>query len=276
MSTNENKGIILLRQELPTLQSIMALNKKGGDLATLAAQEISYLEAVSLQKPILMKCNANSVLLAVKSVLKQNLTLDPYAGLVYIKTRNVNTGTQAAPVWETTLEIQPTCNGLISIARQCGRILDIKRPVVTKDTGTGRITGVSVELLLPSIPEPRWETFEFTDEEDFYRWRRASHNENGRNKQDANAETFNYANPNYTNFKGGIDPEFARAKAIRHALKKLGTNLHELKPGTMVIHTDTKSPLIDIKTAISEAQEVHEVKEEKKELKADLPDGNDL
>jgi len=50
-----------------------------------------------------------------------------------------------------------------------------------------------------------------------------------RNKQDANNEKLNYANDNYTNWKGGIDPEFARAKAIRHALKKLGTNANEYK-----------------------------------------------
>jgi hypothetical protein len=243
MST-QNNPVALLKQETPQLQAIMAIYKKGQDIAVLATQEISYLETIALTKPEINQCEAISVLLAVKSVLKQNLSLDPYAGLVYVKTRNINSGTRDKPEWKKALEIQPTANGLISIARQCGRILDIKRPQVTKSAETGKITGVSVEILLPSVPQPRWETFTF-DEDDFYRWQRASHNENGRNKQDANPNTFNYANPNYTNFKSGIDPEFARAKAIRHSLKKLGTNPHEVKPGQIVIDT-TKTPLVDI------------------------------
>jgi hypothetical protein len=161
--------------------------------------------------------------MAVKAVMKQNLSLDPAAGLVYIKTRNVKVGDK----WAKALEIMPSANGLISIARQCGRILDIKRPQVEKDTN-GKVTGVSVEVLLPSYGEPRWEKFEF-DESDIFRWRRASHKEMSRNKPDANNESLNYANDNYTNWNGGIDPEFARAKAIRHALKKLGTNANEYK-----------------------------------------------
>ena len=76
------------------------------------------------------------------------------------------------------------------------------------------------------MPTGRWEVRTF-DESDFIRWQIASHKENGRNKEDASLEKLNYANPNYTSWKGGIDPEFARAKAIRHGLKKLGTNANE-------------------------------------------------
>lgn len=251
---NKQNAVLALKAEIPQLRAILALNARPGqDLATMAEAEIGYLEAAAITKPIIYECEPITVLLAVKTVLKQNLTLDPYAGLVYIKTRSINVGTRATPVYKTALEIQPSCNGLISIARQCGRILDIKRPEVTKDA-TGKVNAVQVDLLLPSIPAPRWETFKF-DEDDIYRWQRASHNENGRNKQDANANTFNYANPNYTNFKGGIDPEFARAKAIRHALKKLGTNQSEQRANKIVIDPGKSKEIIVDKNADMQASE---------------------
>ena len=142
---------------------------------------------------------------------------------MYVKTRNVKVkAANGAEEWKKVLEITPTCNGLPSIAYQCGKIIDHKNPDVKKDE-SGKVVSVCFEFQLSN---GRWEAREF-DESDFYRWQRASHNENGRNKQDASAEKLNYANPNYTNWKGGIDPEFARAKAIRHALKKLGTNPNE-------------------------------------------------
>lgn len=267
-------GITLLKQEQNQLIAIMGLNRKGENIATLIQQEIAYLEAAGIAKPVIMQCKPLSVLLAVKSVLKQNLTLDPYAGLVYIKTRNVKVSVNP-DVWETAMEIQPTCNGLISIARQCGRILDIKRPQITKNK-EGQVNGVSVEILLPSTPEPRWEKFEF-DEDDFYRWRRASNNESGRGKADVQSEEHKYANPNYKNFKGGIDPEFARAKAIRHSLKKLGVNQHEVKPGQMIIDM-SKTPFINPVIANIEGQDnpTHITEDIKHEEVKSLPKTEDL
>lgn len=217
-------GLELCRAEITTLQAIIKLNSEAGvDAETVALQELEHLNSVCFLKPEINECIPETVVMAIKTVMKQNLSLDPSAGLVYIKTRNV----KVKDKWVKALEIMPSANGLISIARQCGRILDIKRPQVEKDD-KGKVISVSVELLLPSYGEPRWENFEF-DESDIYRWRRASHKEMSRNKQDANNEHLNYANDNYTNWKGGIDPEFARAKAIRHSLKKLGTNANEHK-----------------------------------------------
>lgn len=225
---NKQSEIIqLAKKELPQLKAIIGLNaSKGSDIETLALQELEYLQMLGTTKPEIYECNPQSIIAAVKTVLKQNLTLDPYAGLVYVKTRSV----QVNNVWTKTLEIQPSANGIISINRQCGRILDIERPEVMKDD-KGKVVGVKVRYLVPSYSEEgkrcyKWRQIEF-DESDFFRWRRASHKENGRNKTDANPETMNYANPNYTSWKGGIDPEFARAKAIRHGLKKLGTNQNE-------------------------------------------------
>lgn len=222
----------IIKKEQPALEKILALNARpGADLATIVAQEIMYFELISVTRPEILKCTPQSILLAVRDVMKKNLTLDPSAGLVYIKTRGVNLGTYDRPNWISVLDITPTVNGLISYYRQLGRILDYTYPEIKKDS-TGKVIEVSMQLLLPSYGKPRWEKRTF-DESDFMRWRKASHKENGRSwkantgKPQPNDAELNYANPNYTNFKNGIDPEFARAKCIRHSLKKLGANQQE-------------------------------------------------
>jgi hypothetical protein len=221
--------LALVRQELPAIEKILALHALPGvDIPTIAAQELMHLEAIAQAKPDILQCTPQSILLAVKSVMQKNLTLDPYAGLVYVKTRSINIGTQDKKEWVKVVEMMPSVNGLISINRQLGRILDYTNPQVIKD-GKGKVIGVSMKILKPSFGQPRWELYEY-DESDFKRWRTASHRDNGRNKNDANATTLNYANPNYTSHEGGIDPEFARAKCIRHSVKKLGTNPQEQAP----------------------------------------------
>jgi hypothetical protein len=252
---NELKPIELLKQEIPSLKALLALNtSKDVDVETLALQELEYIRQYAINNTAIMECMPQTVVIAVRNVLKQNLTLDPYAGLVYIKTRNVNTGSKENPVWKKALEIQPSANGLISVARQCGRILDIKRPEVTKD-GNGKVIAVSVEVLIPSTPSPRWDKISF-DEDDFYRWQRASHKENSRGKKatEVDNETLNWANENYTNWKGGIDPEFARAKAIRHALKKMGTNPNE-RNATRIVIDAPKTIVVELDADIKASQD---------------------
>ncbi len=223
----QKNGLELVKEELPTIEKILALSARPGtDLSTVAQNELMYLEAITQSKPEILKCTPLSLLLAVKGVMQKNLSLDPEAGLVYVMTRSVNTAPKGQPAnWVSVVEMKATANGLISTHRQNGRILDLTNPSVKKND-QGRVIGVSVSILKPSFPTPRWELYEF-DESDFLRWRRASHNERSRGKADANAKTLNYANPNYTNFYDGIDPEFARAKCIKHALKKLGNNPQE-------------------------------------------------
>lgn len=222
-----------LKQETKTLQALMLRNNQGADAETMVLQEIEHLRAHAIQKPAILNCSPESVLLAVRQSINKNLTLDPSAGLVYIKTRSVNVSPAGSPAkYITVMETQDTCNGKISFARQCGRILDCDRPEVKKDE-SGKVISVSFSYQVPAFNEKqektaRWVTVEF-DESDFGRWRLASHKENGRNKADADNIKMNYANPNYTSFKGGIDPEFARAKSIIHGLKKLGTNQNEIQ-----------------------------------------------
>lgn len=237
MSKQENI-IALAKQELPTLAAVLRLNTvQGTDNETIVLQELEYLQQIGLSMPALYECLPQTIIAGIKSVLKQNLTFDPAAGLVYVKTRNVKVNNQ----WVPTLEVQPTANGIISINRQCGRILDIDRPEVIKDKD-GKVIGVKVTYLTPSFNENgekcnRWKTVEF-DESDFQRWRTASHKENSRGKDDA--ATKDYSNINYRSFKGGIDPEFARAKAIRHGLKKLGTNPHEKRAVQIITEVEKK------------------------------------
>lgn len=231
----------LVKNQMPTLKALIALNiGEGPNVETLALQELEYLKMQAALKPDLLNCRADSVLLAVKSVLKKNLSLDPTAGLVYVQTRSVNTakkGEQAK--WEKVVEISETANGLISINRQCGTILDWERPKVIKNAA-GKVIAVKFRYLVPSVPAPRWEEVEF-DESDFERWKIKSHEQNARGwnsnsgKPQPDINTLNYANPNYTNFNGGLDPEFARAKAVRHGLKKRGTNLNEGRAKVIVM-----------------------------------------
>lgn len=213
----------LLEQNMDTLTALAAINALSNtDTRSIVTQEIEYLRQCAMTTPAIFECIPQTVLWAMKSVIKSNLSFDPSQGLVYVKTRNVSIEVAGKKTWQKALEVTPSANGILSIAYQCGKIIDHKNPVVKKDAN-GKVIEVEFEF---QVASGRWELRTF-DESDFMRWRTASHKENGRNKEDANIEKLNYSNPNYTSWKGGIDPEFARAKAIRHGLKKLGTNPNE-------------------------------------------------
>jgi hypothetical protein len=217
MNNQTNVAIALLQQEKQTLQAITLFNYgPSQDVSSIIANEISYLEGMAITKPELLECEPASILMAMKYVLKSNLSLDPNSGLVYTKTRGFK---KPDGSWGKVLEVQPTCEGLLSIAYQCGKIIDHERPSVSKND-KGQVIAVTFKYLRPSPTGPRWVEIEF-DTTDFRRWYDKSKAENSRRNADAGA------NPNYTNFNGSIDPEFARAKSIRHALKKLGTNPNE-------------------------------------------------
>lgn len=245
---SENKIRDIIKPEMPSLQALLSLNAgKDADVATLALQEMAYLEQTALTKPEILECEPSSIVLAVKNVLRKNLTMDPLAGLVYIKFRSVNVGTEEKKVWKKVLEIQETVNGILSYTRQRGLILDFTNPEVEKNQN-GMVIGVSMQILKPSYPKPRWETFKY-DESDFMRWKRASHKERSRNKKDADYNALNYANILYSSWQKGIDPEFARAKCLRHSLKKLGANPNEIPLNSM----NTKTAVINPEIAATEA-----------------------
>jgi hypothetical protein len=257
----------LLNSEIPQLEAIIGLNAlPGTNLKAMVMQELEYLSNLSLTQHAISDCIPASVVAAVKSVLKKNLTLDPDAGLVYVKTRSVYVkDDKGKNVKAKVLEIQETAGGKISVARQSGRILDIKQPII-KYTSSNKVESVTIELLIPSAPEPRWESFVF-NEIHFTRWKAASHKENSRGyeyltqeekvkKEKPDAAKCNYANALYTSFNTGIDPEFAATKAIRHSLKgnRLGTNPNE-RYARAIKTIDIPHIEIDINKDIVAAQE---------------------
>ena len=216
----ENKIIALVKQDLSTIQGIIGLTVKDkNSIPAIALQEIEFLNMHMLTKPFIAECEPASVLQAVKYSLKNSLSLDPNAGLVYLMPSSVRVGNAYVKV----LEIKPTAEGKISMAKEAKSLLYNEQAKV-KTNAAGKVISASVRMLFPCPVGPIWETVEI-DENEFERLRKFSHIKNARGKQDANLDTLNYANPLYTNYRGGIDPEFARSKVISAALKKRGTNM---------------------------------------------------
>jgi hypothetical protein len=221
MST-ETGVIATLKTAMPTLCQLAQINGISAERAeALMSQEIEFVREAAMLNPKIMQSAPASVLLAVKRAIKNNLTLDPQAGLMYIKTRSINVSQDPnAAQWITIMETQETCNGLLSKNRMLGRILDHNVPTV-EFHADGKVKSVTFTFQKNT---GNWETMTYSDY-DFERWGSASHKERSRGKNDANSK--NYANALYSSWRGGIDPEFAKAKAIRHSLKKLGTNPNE-------------------------------------------------
>jgi len=237
-------ALSVLKEQQPTLQAITLFNYgPDKDVSSIVANEITYLEGIALTKPELLTCEPISVVMAMKFVLKNNLSFDPNAGLVYVTTRSIplEKGLNGEVTkWGKVLEAIPSCEGLLSIAYQCGKIIDHERPSVKKDD-KGKVIEVTFRYMKPSPTGPRWVDVPF-DESDFKRWSAACL------KQNKGKST----NANYSSFNEGIDPEFARAKSIRHALKKLGTNANER---IQVNVKPTIANTVDVKVDIEATQE---------------------
>lgn len=271
--SNETGLMAKLTEQVPTFKQLALINGIAPEKAeAIVIQEVEFIRESALANPDIMKCAPQTVLFVVKRAIKNNLTLDPQAGLMYLKTRNVNLSTdQNNPQWVKVLEAQETCNGILSKCRMTGRIIDHKLPQV-EFNDAGKCVGVTFEFQLPN---GRWETAKFT-EYDFERWKTASHKERARGykavapltpeqiakgwvqkeqKEAPNKETLNYANELYNSWRGGIDPEMAKAKAIRHGLKKLGTNPNENKASAI---QSAPMQLLPQLTAEVEAKEVIE------------------
>lgn len=241
----ENKNTQLIQSlssDVPELTALLGLNVKNSqsDLEQMVKGELAFLNLHALGKADVLECDKLSVVLALKSMFKQNLSLDPSLNLMYVKTRKVKTGIDSTgrDIYTRVLDLQPTCNGILSIQRQAGMLLDFEEPEIIRDAN-GKVTEVFFKYLTPTIgedlkPKAVWKEKRFY-ESDFDRWRASSHKENGRywssnsGKPKPDTEAMNYANALYTSYKGGIDPEFCKAKCIRHAFKKTGTNPNEKK-----------------------------------------------
>jgi len=236
----------LIKAAAPTLQKIAGIvtGRDPKDVEALVSSELGFLEQrVKLDKA-LQGCTEESLIDCVKQSIRTNLSLNKQAGLVYLFPQPINTGTKDSPKWVTIATFEPSPDGRLSIARQSGRILDAKRPVVTKDDN-GRVIGGYVDLLKPSYPQPRWESIDF-DESDIDRWKGYSAKKNK-----------GYANALYASWKGGIDPEFMRAKMLKHALGKMGVNINE----GMALQIEEVAPMVEPSQEVETALTVDAIEE---------------
>jgi len=275
---NEQTGLALLNEQKPTLAQLVLVNMPKGttiDEATnIAIKEISNYEMILSTRPELKVCNPKSVVHAVKQCINDGLTLSQSAGLVYLLPTQVKVGQNGnQDIKEWALSYDPTANGRLSIAYQAGSILDHKKPTYAFDKD-GKLDTVTFEYLVPSYKEPRWESY-IADKRLFEKWMAASA-----------AKNKGQANKNYTSYKGGIDPEFAATKAIRHGLAKLGANLNGKRtqistalqdriisetPVNVVINEAKEEQLIDEYIITQHGKVSVETAEILEETKGDLP-----
>jgi|GEM_PF-3229629 len=295
--TTNNTSLVLadLNNNIQTLAKIALINLPDGTslekAERIVMKEIVNFEMVCVLKPELSNLDKQSILIAVKQCISDNLTLSPNAGLVYLYPSKVCVGINPktnAKEYKDILIYEPTSEGRISIARQAGTLLDHKRPNVEFDS-TGKVCAVSFEFLFNAMPKPRWEIVKF-DTNDFERW-----------KQKSAAKYGGTPNANYTSYKGGIDPEFARAKAIKHGLKKRGTNANEVQkvndiPVENVATVETKTELTSLHNRVETIKEtvipktdnniqdvnfeevnpVQTQPQQEQQITIDLPETNDL
>lgn len=212
----EIQSLMLLRSEQPTLTQLILVNMPAGttveEANRVALKEISNFEVLLQERPELRNCNPKSVIYAVKQCISDGLTLAPSSNLAYLLPSKVKVGQNGnQDIYDWIVKYDPTANGRLSIAYQAGSILDVKRPYFTFDSDE-KLDTVTVEFLVPSIPSPRWEVITF-GKMHFKKWADACAKKNS-----------GKLNANYTSWNGGIDPEFAGSKAIRHGLSKRGTN----------------------------------------------------
>lgn len=225
-------------QILSKVAGIVYSSKTKEEIENIVRSELSFLDQrIALSK--LGECTQDSLMFCVKQAMRDNLTLNPSAGLVYMIPQPVNVGTKEQPKWINVAQYLLAPDGRLSLARQTGNILDHKRVKINHDAN-GKVIGGTFEILKPSVPQPRWEEYEF-NEWDIERWAAASAKKNK-----------GVSNPLYSSWKGGIDPEFFRAKVVKHSLSKLGININESR-GVVISQPVVEIPIQAQQEQIQEA-----------------------
>jgi len=216
--SNETGLMAAMEKKVPTFIQLAQINGISAEKAeAIVQQELQYVFEASLNNPEIRNCHPSTVEMVIRRAVTNNLSLDPNAGLVYLKTRRKKVSTKDEPErFITVLEATETCNGMLSTARMTGCIIDHKLPVVDFNEA-GKVIGATFEY---QVPNGRWEVVKFT-EYDIERWGNYSEKENQR------FDKSKQRNPLYTSWRGGIDPEMMKAKCIKHSLKKLGKNPQE-------------------------------------------------
>lgn len=241
----ENTGLQLLKNESNNITQLILVHMPIGtsidEADRVRAKEFSNLEMLVQMKPELLGCTPSSMVYALKACIADNLSISPSAGLAYMVPGQVN---DAAGNKQWVVTYKPTVNGLLSIAFQKGSILDVKSPTVIYDEN-GKVTKVLVHFLVPSWPNPRWDSPDIYNHVFFERIKRASEKKNN-----------GKANANYTSWNGGIDPVFASTKAMKHYLEKRGTNNNYNRPAS-AFSTGKFSNIIPAEVAYAEVNEEH-------------------
>ena len=218
-----SKALSLLKNDALELATILSMNGDYTDAKTRVMLELDYLQEIMIQQPTIESCEPESIVRAVRGVLSSGLTLNPRDGLVYVKTRNA----KVKGKWVKLLEIKESPEGTIYLYRKSNLIPDFEKPKLVKND-EGMIIGGTINICVKGVDGYRWEEYEY-DESDINRWKKASHKERSRGKEDVDDEAMNYANSLYTSQNGGIDSEFMRAKIIQHSFKKRGKNINDIQ-----------------------------------------------
>lgn len=222
----ENNQLTLLNKERPTMVRLALINMPEGTTMQRAEnvieREITNMMLILDMKPELKDCDQNSIIMAVKQCINDNLTLAPSAGLVYIYSGNIKIGVDSAnqDVYKKVMVYEKSANGTLSWCRQTGVILGNKVPTYKFDA-SGALEFVTVEFQVPDVTGPRWESITY-GKSHFAKWMSKS------------LAKFKKANANYVSWYGGIDPEFAATKAIKHGLNRRGSNMNEKQSQTPV------------------------------------------
>ena len=185
-------------------------------------QEVINFQEHCIYNNELANCDPQSVLFGIRKVIGANLSLDRAKGHTYLLPASIK---QADGTFKKVLEVSYQAEGMLVLYYNANVIIDHKSPQPKYDE-SGKVVSITWEYQLAN---KRWESVTF-NEAHFNKWRKSSHVKNGRNKSDADLNKLNYANPNYTSFAGGIDPEFASAKCIKHALKKMALDRNRFEP----------------------------------------------
>jgi len=229
-------------EEKNSLMKVAAhvLGKTVTDIEGVVESEMTYLEQRVGLSPALLECSPKSLLMCIRHAIRDNVSLDETAGLVYLYPQSIKAA-DGKYHKVATYELSP--NGRLSLARQTGNILDHKQPKLIRDK-SGKVTGGSIEFLKPSLPTPRWEKFEF-DEFEIARWAKFSSVKNGKWDNNLRKKVPGKPNALYTNGTGGgIDEGFMKAKILKHALKNMGTNVSEVRGKELIPLPDTyEAPL---------------------------------
>ena len=210
-------------------------------------QEVINFQEHCIYNNELANCDPQSVLFGIRKVIGANLSLDKAKGHTYLLPASIK---QADGTFKKVLEVSYQAEGLLVLYYNANVIIDHKSPSPKYDNEQGgKVVSITWEYQLAN---KRWESVTF-NEAHFNKWRKASQTKNGRNKSDADLNKMNYANPNYTSFAGGVDPEFASAKCIKHALKKMALDRNRFEPQpTPVVQSietvDASHEIVDVES----------------------------